>query len=85
MCLLTANPGQWQSIFSHDSGENVVPAVAERWELADEDGVTYTFHLRADARWSNGDPLTAEDFVYAWRRVIDPATGSAGMDPVNRH
>ncbi|GGM24943.1 hypothetical protein GCM10011351_08260 [Paraliobacillus quinghaiensis] len=41
-----------------------------------EDGLTYTFHLNEDAKWSNGDPVTAHDFVYAWQRAIDPATAS---------
>ncbi len=41
-----------------------------------EDKLTYTFHLRPEAKWSNGDPVTANDFVYAWRRVADPATAS---------
>jgi ABC-type oligopeptide transport system substrate-binding subunit len=50
------------------------PALAERWDVS-EDGRTYTFHLR-EAKWSNGDPVRAEDFVYAWRRVVTPATGS---------
>jgi len=45
------------------------PGVAERYDLS-ADGRTYTFHLRSDARWSNGDPLTAADFDYAWRRVL---------------
>jgi ABC-type oligopeptide transport system substrate-binding subunit len=49
-------------------------AAAERWELS-ADGKTYTFHLR-EAAWSNGDPVTAGDFVAAWRRVVTPATGS---------
>jgi len=65
-----------------DSQGNIVPGVAERWERA-SDGVTYTFHLRSDARWSNGDPVTADDFVYAWRRTIDPANGAAALDPVD--
>jgi ABC-type oligopeptide transport system substrate-binding subunit len=50
------------------------PALAERWDVS-EDGRTWTFHLRP-ATWSNGDPVTAGDFVYAWRRVVDPKTGS---------
>jgi ABC-type oligopeptide transport system substrate-binding subunit len=50
------------------------PAAAERWE-ASADGLTWTFHLR-EGRWSNGDPVGASDFVYAWRRVLDKATGS---------
>jgi oligopeptide transport system substrate-binding protein len=63
------------------SGETILPGAAESWELA-PDGVTYTFHLRKDARWSNGEPLTAQDFVYAWRRVVDPATAAGDLDPV---
>ena len=50
------------------------PGVAARWE-ASADGRTWTFHLR-DARWSNGDPIRAADFVYAWRRTVNPATAS---------
>ncbi len=50
------------------------PALAERWDVS-PDGRTYTFHLR-ESTWSNGDPVTAGDFVYAWRRVVTPATGS---------
>jgi len=45
------------------------PGVAERWEVS-EDGKTYTFKLRADAKWSNGDPVTAEDFRWSWYRVM---------------
>lgn len=48
-----------------------VPGVAERWE-ASPDGLTWTFHLRASAKWSNGDPLTAQDFVASWRRILAP-------------
>jgi oligopeptide transport system substrate-binding protein len=49
--------------------------VAEKWEIS-EDGRTYTFHLRDDAFWSNGDPVTAHDFHYSIRRLIDPLTFS---------
>ncbi len=52
-----------------------IPGVAERWTIS-EDGLTYTFHLRKDARWTNGDPVTAHDFVYSWERVLNPATAS---------
>lgn len=48
-----------------------VPAAAERWEQS-PDGLTWTFHLRAGLKWSNGEPLTAGDFVAAWRRALDP-------------
>lgn len=52
-----------------------VPALAERWDIS-ADGLTYTFHLRADARWSNGDALTAQDCVDSWRRILTPALGA---------
>lgn len=48
-----------------------VPALAERWEIS-PDGLTYTFHLRADAKWSNHDPITAQDCIDAWRRMLSP-------------
>ena len=47
-----------------------VPGVAERWEVS-EDGLTYTFHFRKDAKWSNGDPVKAEHFVYSYRRMLN--------------
>lgn len=58
-------------------GENDAPAagVAEKWELS-ADGLTYTFTLRATAKWSNGDPVTAHDFEYAWKTALSPALGS---------
>ena len=49
-----------------------VPGVAERWE-ASPDGLRYTFYLREDARWSNGDPVTAEDFIGSWKRMLTPS------------
>lgn len=52
-----------------------VPGVAESWEIS-PDGRTYVFHLRADARWSDGTPVTAHDFAWAWRRLEDPARGA---------
>jgi len=52
-----------------------VPGVARAWEASD-DGLTWTFHLRSEARWSDGRPVTAHDFAYAWRRLLDPATAS---------
>ncbi len=51
------------------------PGTAEKWEIS-PDGRVYTFHLRKDARWSNGDPVTAHDFAYSIRRLIDPLTFS---------
>lgn len=52
-----------------------LPAIAESWEMS-EDGKIYTFHLRQDAKWSNGDSVTAHDFVYSWKRVLEPETGA---------
>jgi oligopeptide transport system substrate-binding protein len=49
-----------------------VPAAAEKWEVS-ADGLTYTFHLRPAAKWSNGEPLTAPDFVASWRRILAPS------------
>ncbi len=48
-----------------------LPGVAERWDLS-PDGLVYTFHLRPTAQWSNGDPVTAEDFAYSFRRILTP-------------
>jgi len=50
------------------------PGIATDWKISD-DGLTYEFHLR-DAKFSNGDPITAQDFVYSWKRVLDPRFGS---------
>jgi oligopeptide transport system substrate-binding protein len=49
-----------------------VPGVAENWEVS-PDGLVYTFHLRANARWSNGEPVTAEDFIFSAHRILSPA------------
>jgi oligopeptide transport system substrate-binding protein len=52
-----------------------VPAAAEYWEVS-PDGLAYTFHLRGNARWSNGEPVTADDFVASYQRVLAPATAA---------
>ncbi len=57
----------------------IKPGVAERWELS-PDGTTLTFYLHPEARWSNGDPLTAEDFVWSWHRALNPRTGNQLAD-----
>ncbi len=51
------------------------PALAERWDIS-ADGLTWTFHLRADARWSNGEPITAQDCIDSWRRILTPSLGA---------
>ncbi|MBN8253209.1 peptide ABC transporter substrate-binding protein [Priestia flexa] len=50
-------------------------AIAEKWDVS-EDGKVYTFHIREDAKWSNGDDVTAGDFEFAWKRLLNPETGS---------
>jgi oligopeptide transport system substrate-binding protein len=52
-----------------------VPAVAESWDVS-SDGLVYTFHLRPNARWSNGDPVTAHDFAFAFQRILLPKLGA---------
>ena len=59
-------------LLSIDKNSDVVPGLAEKWEHSD-DGLTWTFHLRPDLKWSDGTDLTAEDFVYSWKRLADPA------------
>ena len=58
-----------------DADGKSVPAIAESYDVSD-DGLTYTFHLRKDAKWSNGDPVTAGDFVFGWQRAVDPTVAS---------
>jgi oligopeptide transport system substrate-binding protein len=56
-----------------------VPGVAETWTVS-PDGLHYTFHLRPDARWSNGEALTAGDFVTSWRRILTPELGATSAN-----
>lgn len=58
-----------------DEDGQAVNAIAESYENS-EDGLTWTFHLREDATWSNGDPVTANDFIFGWQRAVDPAVAS---------
>ena len=58
-----------------DSEGNPINPLAESYELS-EDGLTYTFKIRDDANWSNGEPVTADDFVFAWQRAVDPEVAS---------
>ena len=58
-----------------DADGKSVPAIAESYDVS-TDGLTYTFHLRKDAKWSNGDPVTAADFVFGWQRAVDPSVAS---------
>ncbi len=60
-------------------GQGILPGVAERWDIS-PDQRTYTFHLRSDARWSDGSPVTAGDFEYGFRRVFTPSIGCITAD-----
>lgn len=63
------------------SDMSIEPAGATSWDISD-DGLTYTFHLRPEARWSNGDPVTAHDYLYAWRRAMTPDLATPYADLV---
>ncbi|MGB9097937.1 ABC transporter substrate-binding protein [Erwinia sp.] len=63
-----------EGLTTTDNNGHVVPGVAESWKS--EQGKVWTFTLRADAKWSNGEPVTAADFVYSWQRLVDPKTAS---------
>ena len=65
----------FEGLLSRDAKGALVPGVAESWSV-DDAGRVYVFKLRPDARWSNGDPVTADDFVFAFRRLMAPATGA---------
>lgn len=64
-----------EGLVIHSMKGEVIPGVAESWTTS-EDGKTWRFALRDGARWSNGDPVTATDFVYSFRRMLDPRTGA---------
>ncbi|WP_282119484.1 peptide ABC transporter substrate-binding protein [Ruegeria atlantica] len=65
----------FEGLMNQDEDGNLVPGVATGYTTNDSKDV-YTFTLRDDAKWSNGDPVTASDFVFAWKRAVDPALSS---------
>jgi len=65
----------YEGLVTQDNTGAVIPGVATEWDIS-EDGTVYTFTLRDDAKWSNGDAVTAEDFVYSLRRIMTPETGA---------
>ncbi|MYI89100.1 MAG: oligopeptide ABC transporter substrate-binding protein OppA, partial [Gammaproteobacteria bacterium] len=65
----------FEGLFNQDSTGKLAPGVAKDFKSTNNNR-TFTFLLRNDARWSNGDPVTAHDFVYAWRRALDPEPAS---------
>jgi oligopeptide transport system substrate-binding protein len=85
----STNPREYDPATTHGSGDkllfsglvsfdpqlNLIPEIASSWDVS-PDGTVYTFHLRPDARFHNGKPVTAQDFVYSWERAADPETNS---------
>jgi len=71
--------GQWfnATLITQNSDGEYIPYLAESWEFAD-DGLTWTFHLRDDVKFHNGDPVTAHDFVWTYERALDPDLASPG-------
>jgi oligopeptide transport system substrate-binding protein len=65
----------FEGLVAFDQTGTPQPGVAERWEIS-PDGLVYTFHLRRNAKWSNGETVTAEDFIRSWRRTLEPKTAS---------
>jgi len=64
-----------EGLLSYSPTGELVAGAAKEWNISD-DGLVYTFRLREDARWSNGDPLTAQHFEFSFRRLVDPATAA---------
>ena len=62
-------------LYQMDKDGEAVPALAADTQIS-EDGLSYTFKIRDDAKWSNGEPVTAQDFVFAWQRAVDPKVAS---------
>ncbi|WP_313155702.1 peptide ABC transporter substrate-binding protein [Lacrimispora sp.] len=65
----------FETLMIVDSENKIVPGQAESYDVS-EDGMTYTFHLRDGLKWSDGTPLTSNDFVYSWKRLADPNTAA---------
>ncbi|MFE0752957.1 peptide ABC transporter substrate-binding protein [Inquilinus sp. NPDC058860] len=65
----------FEGLLTQDAKAQPIPGAAESWTVSD-DGKTYTFKLRADGKWSDGTPVTAGDFVFAWKRLLDQKTAS---------
>lgn len=68
-----------EGLLAYGARGEAIPGVATGWTLSD-DGLTYTFKLRPDARWSDGSPVTADDFVAGWRRLVTPAIAAPQAD-----
>ena len=74
----------FEGLLKFDKDNKIIGGLSDQWNCS-EDGLTWTFHLRPDLKWSDGTELTAEDFVYSWKRLADPATAAPyGYDLLNQ-
>lgn len=74
----------FEGLATKDRDGKITGGAAESWDISDN-GTKYIFHIRSDAKWSDGKPVTANDFVYSWRRAVDPKTAanySYQMEPL---
>lgn len=69
---INAQSNVFEGLYQLDEKDALIPAVAKEMPEISADGKTYTIKLREDAKWSNGDPVTANDFVFAWKKMADP-------------
>lgn len=69
----------FEGLTTYDAASRAIPGVASHWEVS-ADGLVWTFHLRPDAKWSDGTRVTADDFVFAFQRLVDPATASPSAE-----
>lgn len=69
---VNAQSNVFEGLYQLDEKDKIIPAVAKELPEISEDGKTYTIKLRDDAKWSNGDKVTAKDFVFAWKKMADP-------------
>lgn len=66
----------FEGLYRLDKNSTPVPGIADKVDIS-KDGLNYDFHIRSDAKWSNGENITAQDFVYAWKKLVNPKNGAA--------
>ena len=66
----------FENLTIKDENGNIIPGAAESW-VSSNNNTIYIFNIRSNAKWCDGVPVTANDFVYAWRRIVDPKNGSS--------
>lgn len=76
IATITANMNFYNGLYTYDLDNQLIPAEATAMPEVSEDGKTYTISLKEEAKWSNGEPVTANDYVFAWQRMVDPDLGA---------